>query len=129
MSLAGPGSTGPPRSSSNSLVSATWGACRPCLISMSPHSILMEKPTQAERLHKILSRAGVASRRAAETLIRAGRVGGEGGAGTPLGTTAGPRRGPKLGGGRALTLSPAPPSFPPHQPRRAVGPPRGPAAR
>src|SRR2546428_12527871 len=118
MSLAGPGSTGPPRSSSNSLVSATWGACRPCLISMSPQSILMEKPTQAERLHKILSRAGVASRRAAETLIRAGRGRGDGGAGSPLGTTAGAPGGPLLGRGPALRLSPPPPCFLLHHPPR-----------
>src|SRR2546428_2156453 len=111
MSLAGPGSTGPPRSSSNSLVSATWGACRPCLISMSPHSILMEKPTQAERLHKILSRAGVASRRAAETLIRAGRQRGIGGPGTRLGTTTAAPPGHHLVEGRPPYLSPPPPFF------------------
>src|SRR3989441_6143069 len=116
MSLAGPGSTGPPRSSSNSLVSATWGACRPCLISMSPHSILMEKPTQAERLHKILSRAGVASRRAAETLIRTGRVRVNGETVTRLGTTADPRRDHILVDGRPLSFPPRPLYFLLHKP-------------
>jgi 23S rRNA pseudouridine2605 synthase len=45
----------------------------------------------ADRLQKILARAGVASRRAAEDLIRAGRVSVDGRKVTELGVTADPR--------------------------------------
>src|SRR5512144_2649244 len=48
--------------------------------------------TSGERLQKILSHAGVSSRRAAETMIRAGRVTVNGRTVTELGTRANPQR-------------------------------------
>ena len=47
---------------------------------------------RAQRLHKLLSQAGVSSRRKAETLIEAGKVQVNGQTVTRLGTTADPRR-------------------------------------
>ncbi len=49
-------------------------------------------PTRAQRLHKLLSQAGVSSRRKAETLIQAGKVQVNGQTITRLGTSADPRR-------------------------------------
>ena len=89
----------------------------------------MEKPTQAERLHKILSRAGVASRRAAETLIRAGRVRVNGETVTRLGTTADPRRDHILVDGRPLSFPPAPLYFLLHKPVGVVSTLRDPQGR
>src|ERR1700690_3536538 len=48
--------------------------------------------TSGERLQKILSHAGISSRRAAEALIRAGRVSVNGRTVTELGTRAHPQR-------------------------------------
>jgi len=76
----------------------------------------MAKPTRAERLHKILSRAGVASRRAAETLIQQGRVQVNGDTITRLGTTADPRRDRILIDGQPLGAPPRPLYFLLHKP-------------
>ena len=59
---------------------------------------------QAERLQKIMSRAGITSRRAAEKLILAGRVQVNGEKITRLGTTADPRNDRILVDGRPLSF-------------------------
>lgn len=59
-----------------------------------------------ERLQKILARAGVASRRAAEELILAGRVKVDGRVVTELGTRADPRRARVEVDGRRVTAEP-----------------------
>jgi 23S rRNA pseudouridine2605 synthase len=51
-----------------------------------------QKPARQERLQKVLARAGVASRRASETLIQAGRVTVNGKVVTTLGTRVDPHR-------------------------------------
>src|SRR5512143_3547023 len=68
--------TAPRRSSSNNLRSGTWKRCPGrmssrwrCVRSRSRCDM-----TAPMRIHRALARAGVASRRKAETLIRAGRV-------------------------------------------------------
>ncbi len=50
--------------------------------------------TSGERLQKILSQAGISSRRAAEELIRAGRVTAERADGEGAGDEGGPADGP-----------------------------------
>ena len=59
---------------------------------MNRQSTHMQKTSQTQRLQKILSRAGISSRRAAEKLIQAGRVRVNGQTVTRLGTTADPRQ-------------------------------------
>ena len=76
----------------------------------------MAKPTQAERLHKILSRAGVASRRMAETLIQQGRIQVNGETVTRLGTTVDPRHDRILIDGQPLGALPRPLYFLLHKP-------------
>ena len=71
---------------------------------MNPRTTPTVKPTQAERLQKILSRAGVASRRTAEKLILEGRVQVNGETITQLGTTADPQNDRILVDGRPLTF-------------------------
>lgn len=65
-----------------------------------------ESPS-SERLQKILSRAGVASRRTAETLIAQGRVSVNGATVTALGTKADPSTDDIRVDGRRLPASPA----------------------
>src|SRR5262245_56347911 len=107
---------GQPRSFSNSLGLTTWEACRRYRTFTSPRSTLMPSTTRAERLHKILSRAGVASRRTAETLILAGRIQVNGETVTRLGTTADPQRDRILVDGRPLVFPSAPLYFLLHKP-------------
>src|SRR5262245_34775165 len=78
--------------------------CRRCQKFMSQLSILTVKPTQTERLQKILSRAGIASRRTAEKMILAGRVQINGTTVTQLGTTANPQSDHIVVDGRPLAF-------------------------
>jgi 23S rRNA pseudouridine2605 synthase len=74
-----------------------------------------------ERLHKVLARAGVASRRAAEALIAAGRVTVNGTAVTRLGTQVDPDRDAiKVDGARVKTAPEAPLYLMLHKPRGVV---------
>src|SRR5215471_19671326 len=88
----GPGCTAPRHSSWNSLGLTISVAYHPCQQFMSPRSTLLVNRMPVARLQKILSRAGMSSRRTAETLIQAGRVRVNGETVTRLGTTADPRR-------------------------------------
>lgn len=74
-----------------------------------------------ERLQKVLSRAGIASRRAAEALIAAGRVTVNGTVVTRLGTQVDPERDAiKVDGTRVRSLAPAPQYLMLHKPRGVV---------
>ena len=74
-----------------------------------------------ERLQKVLSRAGIASRRAAETLIAAGRVTVNGTVVTRLGTQVDPDRDAiKLDGTRVRAVAVAPRYLMLHKPRGVV---------
>ena len=74
-----------------------------------------------ERLQKVLSRAGIASRRAAEALITAGRVTVNGTVVTRLGTQVDPERDAiKVDGTRVRSLAPAPQYLMLHKPRGVV---------
>jgi 23S rRNA pseudouridine2605 synthase len=66
--------------------------------------------TSGERLQKILSHAGISSRRAAEALIRAGRVSVNGRTVTELGTRANPHRDRIAIDGKPLRAA-APPAY------------------
>lgn len=61
-------------------------------------------PTMQERLQKILSRAGIASRRTAETLIASGRVAVNGNTITALGTKADPEHDSITLDGKPVTI-------------------------
>ena len=74
-----------------------------------------------ERLQKVLSRAGIASRRAAEGLIAAGRVTVNGTVVTRLGTQVDPARDAiKVDGSRVPGVAPAPQYLMFHKPRGVV---------
>jgi pseudouridine synthase len=74
-----------------------------------------------ERLQKVLSRAGIASRRAAETLIAAGRVTVNGSVVTRLGTQVDPERDAiRVDGTRVRAGHPAPQYLMLHKPRGVV---------
>ena len=74
-----------------------------------------------ERLQKVLSRAGIASRRAAEALIAAGRVTVNGAVVTRLGTQVDPERDAiKVDGARVRTVDPVPQYLMLHKPRGVV---------
>jgi len=74
-----------------------------------------------ERLQKVLSRAGIASRRAAEALIAAGRVTVNGAVVTRLGTQVDPARDAiKLDGTRVSGAAPVPQYLMFHKPRGVV---------
>jgi pseudouridine synthase len=66
-----------------------------------------EDAPQTERLQKLLSRAGIASRRAAETLITEGRVSVNGHVTTELGAKADPRADKIVVNGKPLVFSDA----------------------
>src|SRR6185295_2349556 len=63
------------------------------------------KPSGAERLQKLLSQAGISSRRKAEEMIEAGRVKLNGQVVTQLGTKADPRTDRVTVDGRPLNLA------------------------
>src|SRR5262245_59596095 len=80
----------------------------PSSLQTKTNPMAQPKMTQVERLQKILSRAGVTSRRAAEKLILAGRVKVNGETISRLGTTADPRNDRILVDGRPLSFPPVP---------------------
>jgi 23S rRNA pseudouridine2605 synthase len=79
----------------------------------------MDTKTMQERLQKIIARAGVTSRRAAEELITGGRVRVNGHVVTELGTKADPRQDKVEVDGRRVT-APAPVYVVLHKPRNVV---------
>ncbi len=86
---------------------------------MKPHPNLTPNPYSLmpfERLHKFLSRAGVASRRAAEEMIRAGRVSVNGQVVTEMGSKVDPARAVVLLDGKRVRPAAAPVTFMVHKP-------------
>src|SRR5262245_61077619 len=83
---------------------------------MSQPSTPLAKTSRTERLQKLLSRAGISSRRTAETLIQTGRVQVNGETVTRLGTTADPQRDHILVDGKPLVFSATPLYFLLHKP-------------
>lgn len=86
-------------------------------------------PTRAERLQKILSQAGIASRRTAEQMIQLGRVQVNGETITRLGTTVDPQNDRILVDGHLLSLPHAHVYFMLHKPIGVVSTLRDPEGR
>ena len=87
------------------------------------------QPAGAVRVQKILAAAGVASRRAAEDLIRAGRVTVNGKPVTALGTRANPQRDRVCVDGRSVGRPRRPVYYRVHKPRGVVTTTRDPFAK
>ncbi len=73
-------------------------------VSQADQPLQPTRPARAQRLHKLLSQAGVSSRRKAETLIQAGKVQVNGQTITRLGTTADPKHDTIVVDGQAVSF-------------------------